>query len=140
LPATNVFGDAVNFPVGLTSQSVGDGYYVMLRPLPVGTHSLHFTGGIKMSVANDDPADSEYELDVTYNLTVTPPSLTVVPQGGKLVISWPQTSTSYSLQETGRLSPAHWAPSGATVQAVGAVYQVIMPASGTNQFFRLQKQ
>jgi hypothetical protein len=140
LPTNNVFSDAVNFPAGTTSQSVADGYYVMLRPLPVGTHTLHFTGGITTSVANGDPADSDYELDITYNLTVTPPSLSVIPQGGSLVISWPQTSTSYSLEETATLNPAQWTTSSASIQARGAFYQATIPMSGTNQFFRLQKQ
>jgi hypothetical protein len=71
---------------------------------------------------------------------VTPASLTVVPQGKSLVIYWPLTSISYFLQEAGSLSAAHWAPSGASVQALGALYQATIPVSGTNQFFRLQTQ
>lgn len=57
LPADSLFGDPVNFPAGLTSQSVADGYYVMLTPLSVGQHTLHFTGGIVTSVAGGDPTD-----------------------------------------------------------------------------------
>ncbi len=37
-----------------------DGYWVMLKPLHVGRHMLHFTG--------KDPAGTQ---DVTYNITVT---------------------------------------------------------------------
>ena len=140
LPTNNVFGDPVNFPAGLTSLSVADGYYVMLAPLPAGTHTLHFTGGIKTSVANGDPFDSESELDITYNLTVMPASLNLVQQGSSLMISWPQTTTTYVLEQTDGLMPAHWSPSGASVQAFGGSYQAMIPKSSGSQFFRLRKQ
>ena len=60
LPAGNLFGDPVDFPAGLTSPSVSDGYYLMLEPLLPGSHTLHFTGGVP-----------GFELDITYHLTVT---------------------------------------------------------------------
>jgi len=43
---------------GTYGPSVDDGYYLMLAPLPAGTHTIHFSAG-------------EY-LDVTYHLTVQP--------------------------------------------------------------------
>ncbi len=51
---------------GGTGTSVGDGYYVMVAPLSVGTHTIHFTGAFKFGDAPEDliPAD------VTYNVTV----------------------------------------------------------------------
>jgi hypothetical protein len=140
LPSNNIFGDPVNFPAGLTSQSVADGYYVMLTPLSVGTHTLQFTGGIKTSIANGDPSNFESELDITYNLTVTPASLSVMQQGTNAVISWPQTGTSYLLEETASLSPANWSPSGASIVPVGGTYQATVPMSSGSQFFRLQVQ
>jgi hypothetical protein len=45
------------------SPAVSDGIYLMLAPLPVGRHTLHFTGTI--------PAFG-FSLDITYNLTVAP--------------------------------------------------------------------
>jgi hypothetical protein len=140
LPTNNVFGDPVKFPVGLTSQSVADGYYVMLAPLPAGTHTLHFTGAIKTSVANGDPSNFESELDITYDLTVTPASLSFTHQGSSLLISWPQTGTSYVLEQTDRLNPANWSSTGVTAQPVAGTYQVTAPTSGASQFFRLRKQ
>lgn len=61
LPTDNLFGDPVNFPAGLTSQSVSDGYYLMLEPLSPGHHTLHFTGGVP-----------GFTLDITYHLAVQP--------------------------------------------------------------------
>jgi hypothetical protein len=140
LPSDNFFGDSVKFPAGLTSQSVADGYYVMLTPLSLGTHTLQFTGGIKTSIANGDPSNFESQLDITYNLTVTPASLSVMHQGTNAVISWPQTGTSYLLEETASLSPANWSPSGASIVPVKGAYQATVPMSSGSQFFRLQVQ
>jgi len=140
LPSNNIFGDPTNFPAGLTSQSVADGYEVLLTPLPVGAHTLHATGGIVTSVANGDPSDFNSELDLTYNLTVTPASLSVVQQGTNAVLSWPQTGTSYVLEISDSLNPANWSPSAASIVPVGATYQATVPKSGGSQFFRLLAQ
>jgi hypothetical protein len=50
-------------PAGTTGISVSDGFYLMLHPLPPGSHTLHFHGEIP--VAN-------FVVDMTYHLTVTP--------------------------------------------------------------------
>jgi hypothetical protein len=65
LPDNNVlqfFG--VDAPAGATSLSVADGYYLLLAPLSVGQHTIHFTGTIGPPV--------NFEVDITYNLTVAP--------------------------------------------------------------------
>jgi hypothetical protein len=46
--------------------TVDDGFYVMLRPLPVGAHTLRIHG--------ENPVHS-FVLDVTYELTVVPLTL-----------------------------------------------------------------
>jgi hypothetical protein len=43
--------------------SVDDGYYVMIKPLAPGSHTLHFHGTV---------AAFGFALDITYHLTVTP--------------------------------------------------------------------
>lgn len=50
--------------------AVVDGYYVMLAPLSVGTHTVRITGGFHFSVAEGDPFDFDAEADVTYTITV----------------------------------------------------------------------
>jgi hypothetical protein len=62
LPANNLLG----FPAGTTSPSVADGYYVMLTPLSVGHHTLHF-GGTYVA-----PDSSTFVQDITYHITVAP--------------------------------------------------------------------
>ena len=63
-------------PAGIYSPSVDDGYYVMLKPLPVGPHTLHFTGA---SPGCDYPPTGFHSpaisVDVTYQLTIVPVSL-----------------------------------------------------------------
>jgi len=56
IPTTLDFSGTV-FPV------VADGFYLMLRPLPIGQHVINFGGVL-----------SGNSLDVTYQVTVTPPS------------------------------------------------------------------
>jgi hypothetical protein len=54
----------------VSSLKVDDGFYVTLRPLDVGQHTIHFTA------ARGGPLDPDpLELDVTYNLTVVPVTL-----------------------------------------------------------------
>jgi hypothetical protein len=62
LPPDNLFGaDA-----GTYSPAIDDGFYVMLKPLPVGHHTLHFSGEIPTL---------GFSVDVTYRLEVVPTSL-----------------------------------------------------------------
>ena len=56
LPGGNIFGA----PAGLTSPAVQDGYYIMLAPLPPGSHTIHFAGAF----------DGFFALDVTYHLQI----------------------------------------------------------------------
>jgi hypothetical protein len=48
-------------PAGSTGISVSDGYYLLLPPLPPGSHTLHFHGEVP---------DFDFAIDMTYNLVV----------------------------------------------------------------------
>jgi hypothetical protein len=64
LPANNVLQSfGITAPAGSTSLSVADGVYLMLAPLSVGGHTIHFHA--------ETPAFN-FLLDITYNLTVAP--------------------------------------------------------------------
>lgn len=58
VPENNIWG----LPSG-TGQSVSNGYFLMLPPLSVGEHTIHFGGTY---------IDYDFTLDITYNLTVAP--------------------------------------------------------------------
>jgi hypothetical protein len=63
LPADNIFGATPDQIPELTLDPVADeGYYLFLRPLPPGEHTLHWTVTPQSSCAAP--------LDVTYHLTV----------------------------------------------------------------------
>ncbi len=65
LPQNNIdtFLTGVNVPAQTVSPAVGDGVYLMLRPLSVGQHTIHFSG---------DFGAGNFALDVTYHITVSP--------------------------------------------------------------------
>jgi len=72
LPENNVlqaFGLVA--PAGTTSLSVSDGIFLMVAPLSTGDHTIHFTGSLIYTLAQDG-FDFSFSLDITYNLTVLP--------------------------------------------------------------------
>jgi hypothetical protein len=68
LPADNIFG----IGAGTYSPAIDDGFYVMLKPLSVGPHTVQFEGA---SGGCPLLGDSPFSVAVTYNLTVVPVSL-----------------------------------------------------------------
>ncbi len=69
LPANNVEeATGVVVPSGATTPAVSDGYFAMVRPLSVGTHTLHF-GGVIDVTAIGGPL---FIQDITYTVTVAP--------------------------------------------------------------------
>jgi hypothetical protein len=70
LPENNVLQSfGLDAPAGSTSLSVADGYHVMLAPLSVGTHTLHFGGALHFVAPG---VDLTFTQDITYHLTVVP--------------------------------------------------------------------
>jgi len=57
---------------GGAGTSVSDGYFVMVHPLSVGVHTIHYSGRFHFAVAEGDPFDWDAPLDVTYHITVAP--------------------------------------------------------------------
>jgi hypothetical protein len=64
-PTPWVFG-----ATGGTGHSVGDGYYVMLKPLASGTHAVSCGGTFHFSVADGDGFDADLGFGNSYQLTV----------------------------------------------------------------------
>lgn len=124
------YTNAAGTPFLVDADAVADGVFLMLLPLGAGTHTIHFTGAI-----GDQPSFSQ---DITYNLTVTAPALGISLQGGNVVLSWPQTSTSYVLEQSDGLVPANWSQSTAPVTVSGGNWQAKIPIAGGGKFFRLR--
>ncbi len=72
LPENNMFQDiGLTAPAGTMSPSVADGYYIMLAPLSRGNHTIHYTGKLVFTQAQDG-FDYLFYQDITYHLTVGP--------------------------------------------------------------------
>ena len=56
------------FPYNGDPETISDGFWVMLDPLPVGLHVLHFTGGL----CDVDNGSEIFSVDVTYTLHIVP--------------------------------------------------------------------
>jgi hypothetical protein len=63
LPDDNI----LNKEAGTDPRVASDGYYVMLKPLTVGTHTIRFSGRSFISFLN-----YSFELDIRYKITVVP--------------------------------------------------------------------
>lgn len=64
-PTPWVFGE-----VGGQGTAVGDGYYLLLRPLSHGQHTIRFGGAFHFSIAEGDDFDADIAFDSTYHVTV----------------------------------------------------------------------
>lgn len=60
-----------DFPAGTTSEAVSDGYFLMVRPLSEGDHTVHFAGALEFT-QEEDGFDYFFSVDITYNLYVKP--------------------------------------------------------------------
>lgn len=66
-PSPWVFGTT-----GGTGSSVADGYYLMLRPLSKGKHTIHYGGTFHFNAGELGPDPVDLPKDVTLQLTVSP--------------------------------------------------------------------
>ena len=72
VPDNNIFQAlGENVPAGTTSLSAADGYYVMLRPLSAGQHTIHFSASAVIG-QKPDGSPATFTLDITYHLHVVP--------------------------------------------------------------------
>jgi hypothetical protein len=112
--------------------AVEDGVFLMIAPLSAGSHVIHTTCALTLN--------PPYAANFTHYLTVKPVALTVSgsPQPGNLMLNWPQTPDSYSVQTSPSLNPADWQPANLIVTTNNGIVQATAPVGTTNQFFRLQ--
>ena len=59
-------------PEGATTQAVGEGIYLMLEPLSVGAHIIHFSGTFRFTEDPNAPVFKFFKQDVNYEVTVEP--------------------------------------------------------------------
>jgi hypothetical protein len=64
-PTPWIFGNE-----GGDGTAVSDGYFLMIKPLSTGAHTLSCEGGVHFSIAEGDPFDFDGAFGNTYHLTV----------------------------------------------------------------------
>jgi hypothetical protein len=72
-------------------------------------------------------------------LSAANPPLTTSASGGGLMLSWPVASAGYTVMTTTNLLNGNWTPASVTAQIVSNQWQVVLPVSGSAQFYRLQR-
>src|SRR5262249_8236313 len=124
VPPNNVFDISPPGPC----QAVAAGISVIIEPLSIGTHRLHF----RARSGNSGFAD------VTYLITVfTWPTITIrpLPDARLAVLSW-YSAVNFSLQESTHLSPsAAWAPASLiSAESTNGTHSVRVTAPSSNRF------
>lgn len=68
------------------------------------------------------------------------PFLTITRSGANVVLSWPLASSGFTLQQNGALNqPGAWSTVGTAPQTNGLNFNVTVPATGANEYFRLKQ-
>jgi hypothetical protein len=78
----------------------------------------------------------------SFNVTVTdvPVVLSINRSGANVILRWPITCGTFILEQTTSLSaPIAWTPVGVPVSVVSGQYQVTLPATGMQRYFRLRQ-
>ncbi len=70
-------------------------------------------------------------------LSTTPGALTVSAASGSITLSWPVASAGFAVQSTTDLSTHKWTTLTNAPTLSGSQWQVTLPKSGADQFFRL---
>lgn len=68
---------------------------------------------------------------------VQPPRLSVVRAGANVVISWPATTSIYTLESADQLAGPVWVAVGQSPILIGGHFSVTVPITKAKQFFRL---
>lgn len=110
--------------------AVEDGVFLMITPLSAGHHTIVGTWAFPPSLNET----------WTRNLTVLPVALTVSTNGsaGNLVLSWPQTPDTYSVETVTSPDSSQWQPANLTPILSNGVYQAATQMGPDSQFFRLR--
>jgi hypothetical protein len=69
----------------------------------------------------------------------TPPPMTITKSGTNAMVCWPDIGVAYNLQATASLAPPSWTPITPSESSTNGQICAVLPASGADRFFRLQK-
>ena len=129
-------GEVVSFLPPAFADNCDETPTVVCVPAPGSFFPLGTT--IVTCTATDDAGNRGY---CTFNVTVSdmPSVLTIELSGNNVVISWPITCAPGTLEQTSILPAVSWSPVMANVVTVGNRYQVTLPATTVQRYFRLRQ-
>jgi hypothetical protein len=77
---------------------------------------------------------------ITQLIVTIPPQLAIAPAGTNVLVSWPRVATGFQLQSATNLdAPVVWSGVTQTLSTNGGTISALVPVSGSQQYFRLQK-
>ena len=108
--------------------------------LPTGTNQVKVEVVDATTAVRNDPTALLKE-STTWTITVLrSPSLSIVRNAGKVVLSWPATASGYVLQSTENLqAPIAWTLENSSPTLVGNQFTVTNTVNKPRLFFRLRK-
>jgi hypothetical protein len=112
------------------------------RGFLLDTNNSTAFGAYRINVTLENPHMGDYlaigELQFYgFNAVQPPPKLNAALSGGSIVISWSTNQGGLALQQNSNLASMNWLPVTNPTNIVNGQYQVTVPRSGTNNFFRL---
>lgn len=126
------FTTIYNFTTPSTSGGTNSEGYVPGNPLAL-------SGGTLYGMASRG-GNSGYGTLFSITLPNQPqPHMSLTPSGGNLIVSWPSNATGLTLQSTTNLASPIWTTNLPPPSVVNGQNKVIIPMSGTQQFFRLSQ-
>ena len=81
-----------------------------------------------------------YRNEIVAIIEATIPELSIAQSGSAVQVCWPDTGVAYTLQTTPTLSPTSWTPASGTSSSAPGQLCVLLSATNSASFFRLQKQ
>jgi len=131
-PAT--CGAVVNFTTPVFTDVCDTSPTVVCQP-PSGT--LFPVGATTVFCTATDDSGNRGRCGFKVTVVEPAPSLTISRQGNNIVIRWPVGCTTFRLEQTSTLVPTSWSTVQAPISIAGGFYQVVLPNTGTQRFFRL---
>lgn len=140
-----VLSASLLFSIGARSQSYSISWDVIANGgggVSGGSYSVNSTIG--QDVAGGSLTGGGFSMAsgfwAIYELAVTgPPFLSILlSDTNTVVIAWPATSTSWTLQQNTDLASGAWLSLSNTVNTVNGQNVVVLPATSVNCFYRLQ--
>ena len=58
---------------------------------------------------------------------------------GEIQLSWPESATGWTLEESADLASGNWSPSSRTVTTADGTHQVAIPTTDDRRFFHLRE-